>query len=54
MVFGVAVVVASLIISALAAAVVDMSYRAIAERRWHAAVALVSVAMACVAASALG
>ena len=34
MMFGVAVVVTSLTVSALAAIVVDTAYQAIAERRW--------------------
>ena len=53
MLFGVAVIVTSLVISTLAAVVVDTAYQAIAERRWPAALPLVAIAVAFVTAAAV-
>jgi len=53
MLFGVAVIVTSLVISTLAAVVVDTAYQAITERRWPAALPLMAIALAFVAAAAV-
>lgn len=53
MLFGVAVIVTSLVISTLAAVVVDTAYQAIAERRWPAALPLVAIVVTFVAAAAV-
>jgi hypothetical protein len=48
MLSGVAVIVTSLIVSALIAVIVDTAYQAIADTRWRAAMPLVSGALAVV------
>jgi hypothetical protein len=53
MLFGVAVIVTSLVISILAAVIVDTTYQAIAERRWPAGLPLMAIALAFVAAAAV-
>lgn len=53
MLFGVAVVVISVLISALAALVVDTAYQAVVDRRWPAQLPLAAVAV-CVVAIVLG
>jgi post-segregation antitoxin (ccd killing protein) len=50
MMFGVAVIVTSLTVSALAAVVIDTAYQAIAERRWPAELPPMAVAIAVLAA----
>ena len=50
MLFGVAVIVTSLTVSALAAIVFDTAYQAISERRWPAELPPVAVAGAVLAA----
>ena len=45
MVFGVAVIVTALVVSALAAVVVDTTYQAISERHWRTALSLGAVAV---------
>ena len=56
MVFGVAVIVTALVVSVLAAVVVDTTYRAISERHWLTALPLVggAVAFALVAGASYG
>ena len=49
MLFGVAVIVTALTISALVAIVVDVAYRAISERRWPAEVPPLAVVVSVVA-----
>jgi hypothetical protein len=53
MLFGVAVIVTSLVISTLAAVVVDTTYQAIAERRWPAGLPFIAIALTFVAAAAV-
>jgi hypothetical protein len=49
MLFGVAVVVFSLLVSILAAVVIDTAHQAILERRWRTALPLVGVVLGLVA-----
>jgi hypothetical protein len=53
MLFGVAVIVTSLVISTLAAVVVDTTYQAIAERRWPAGLPFIAIALTFVAVAAV-
>lgn len=46
MVFGVAVIATALVVSTLAAVVVDTTYQAISERHWLTALPLVGIAVA--------
>jgi hypothetical protein len=46
MVFGVAVIVTALVVSTLAAVVVDTTYQAISKRHWLTALHLVGIAVA--------
>ncbi len=49
MLFGVAVVAISILISAFAAMVVDTAYQAVVDRRWPAQLPLAAVAVSAVA-----
>ena len=46
MLFGVAVIVTALVVSTLAAVVVDTTYQAISERHWLTALPLVGIVVA--------
>jgi len=52
MLFGVAVIMTSLVISTISAVVVDTAYQAIAERRWPAALPPTAIAVVFVAEAA--
>lgn len=46
MVFGVAVIVTALVVSTLAAVLVDAAYQAISQQQWMTALPLVGIAVA--------